>query len=128
MKNEKSYLIDDLSDDEIDTVEWIENKKSPIQESNVYSCGCCDDCKCDDMVKCINCNCECSLDFEDNEEININTNFDINIVKNEVESENKVRITLELLVNLNNDNKIILIDFDINQLTYLKIAEELFTL
>lgn len=137
----KKFLLDVDSDDESESVCWVEcdNKKE------YYNCGCCDDCLCDDNVQCNNCGCNCNCDeIEDDYDIDESdeeseddipltnkppssvSNFDINIVENK-ENEKKVRITLELNVSLSDSKKeIINIDLDINKTTYLKIAEELF--
>ncbi len=147
LKN-KNYLIDDDSDDENETVEWIEQ----IETKKYFDCGCCDECLCDDNKPCDNCGCNCNgddlddelYDDDDDEEDNEDdeesddeddnhsnkkgnlSNFNINIIENQ-DKEKKVRITLELNVILDNKkNEVICIDLDINSSTYLKIAEELF--
>jgi len=140
----KKLLLDDGSDDELESVVWNDDKST---SKKYFNCGCCDECLCDDNIECLNCGCNCNCDeFEDDYDIendseeseseqtitsvnkpkNNVTNFDINIVENN-EKEKKVRITLKLNVSLNNEKKeTINIDLDINKTTYLKIAEELF--
>lgn len=128
MKNNLNLLIDYSSEDEVDIVEWSNDCDAIVNKLNIFNCGCCEDCLCSDEQACSNCLCECSLDFDENDnnkDIDVNTDFDIVIVQDQTK-EKKVRITLELNVMLNNNNKIISVDLDINQLTYLKIAEELF--
>ena len=145
LKN-NNYLLDDDSNDENETVDWIE----PIETKKYFDCGCCDECLCDDNKPCENCGCNCNgddlddelydADYENNEESDYEdytqsnksnnqgnlSNFNINIIENQ-DKEKKVRITLELNVILDNKkNEVICIDLDINSSTYLKIAEELF--
>lgn len=154
MKNNcfKNYLLDVDSDDELESVFWGECED---HTKKYYNCGCCDECLCDDNKQCSNCGCNCNCDDideededpdedsdedpdetsdEDSEEDQDNlinsspgsiSNFDINIIKCK-EKGKKVRITLKLNVSLNNKKEIINIDLDINENTYLKIADELF--
>ncbi len=149
LKN-NNYLLDDDSDDETETVEWIEE----TENKKYFDCGCCEECLCDDNMPCENCGCNCNGDEideeysegsdESDEEIDIDdddndydhkiteqgnlSNFNINIIESK-DNEKKVRITLELNVMLDNKkNEVICIDLDINSSTYLKIAEELFKL
>ena len=52
----KKFLLDFDSDDESESVCWVEcdnNKKE------FYNCGCCDECLCDDNIQCSNCGCNC---------------------------------------------------------------------
>lgn len=140
--NKNNYLIDVEADDEFDCeiVKW--NKLIP---KKYFNCGCCDNCLCDNNLACANCGCYCNCDEDieddydyedmcgsddecdsqsdsDTESTKLN-NFNINIIENK-QREKKIRITLELNVMLNNKNKIIKVDFDINSSTYLKIADE----
>jgi hypothetical protein len=144
-----NYLLND-SDDETETVEWIDE----IDNKKYFDCGCCEKCLCDDNKPCENCGCNCNgEDYDedcsegsddsdnDDDQVQINnkedktlklnelanlSNFNIKIVESK-DSGKKVRITLELNVMLDNKkNEVISIDLDINSSTYLKIAEELF--
>jgi hypothetical protein len=138
----KHYLLDRDDDDENEVVNWIDNNNI----KQYFDCGCCEDCLCDDNIKCTNCGCNCNGDDDsdgsdgsddsdgsantndksDCKDISEQSNFNINIIKNETD-EKLVRITLQLNVMLDNKKtEIINIDLDINSKTYLKIAEELF--
>ena len=150
----KNYLLDDEKDDEIETVFWEECDDHTKKYYNCGCCDecLCDDNKQCSNCGC-NCNCD-DIDDEDSDEESdeepdkepvedpdnfnlskydnlINSlpdsilNFDINIIKCK-EKGKKVRITLKLNVSLNNKKEIINIDLDINENTYLKIADELF--
>jgi len=119
----ESILLDCCSDEE-DELYPVSEEEVDDTISEVFDCGCCEDCSCDDNIHCDNCNCECCCesDYSDNES-DIN-NFNINIIEDNMK-EKKVRITLEINVKLNEK---VCIDVDINRTTYLKIAEELFKL
>lgn len=128
--NKNTYILTDY-DDETDTVEWYENNN----EKKYFNCGCCDDCLCDDNIKCINCNCSCNgdefdddYDYEDDEESDSDTtNFNINIIKNDI-NKKIVRITLQLNVIIDNKiNEVINVVLDIKSKTYLRIKRELFS-
>lgn len=124
-----SILLDCCSDEE-DIAYELSEASSDDNIHDVFDCGCCDNCTCDDNIECENCNCECCCEMNSNEmisnEMNSNdtNNFNINIIEDNMK-ETKVRITLEINVKLNEK---ICIDVDINRSTYLKIAEELFKL
>jgi hypothetical protein len=129
-----SILLDCCSDEEDISYELSE-ETSDDNISDVFDCGCCDDCSCDDNIECENCNCECCCETISSEIIssdaissefisNDMNNFNINIIEDNM-NEKKVRITLEINVKLNEK---VCIDVDINRYTYLKIAEELFKL
>lgn len=119
-----SILLDCCSDEEDITYELSE-EDSDETISEVFDCGCCDDCSCDDNMECENCNCECCCEINSIDEVSSDTNnFNINIIEDNMK-EKKVRITLEINVKLNEK---VCIDVDINRTTYLKIAEELFKL
>ena len=119
-----SILLDSCSDEEDITYELSE-EASDETISEVFDCGCCDDCSCDDNMECENCNCECCCEMNSIDEVSSDTNnFNINIIEDNMK-EKKVRITLEINVKLNEK---VCIDVDINRTTYLKIAEELFKL
>lgn len=132
--NKICYLID-IDDDENEIVDW--NSDSEYNFKKYFDCGCCDECLCDDNIKCKNCGCNCNGDefeddfsYYDNDEldsIDDNTNnVDINIIK---DNNNKkiIRITLQLdMLPSNIKDKIINIDLDINNNTYLQLFEELF--
>jgi hypothetical protein len=136
IENLNCFLIDEFSD-ENDIIDWnnYKNKKK------YFDCGCCDNCLCDDNIKCVNCGCNCNGDeFDDDfDYYSDNDNFDddfdneqsscpilkINIIKNEKISNDLIRITLELNVILDNLVEVINFDFDINHSTYLKIINDL---
>jgi len=119
-----SILLDCCSDEE-DIVYELSEEDSDDNISDVFDCGCCDDCSCDDNMECENCNCECCCEMNSIDEVSSDTNnFNINIIEDNMK-EKKVRITLEINVKLNEK---VCIDVDINRTTYLKIAEELFKL
>ena len=59
LKN-NNYLLDDDSNDENETVQWINKKK-------YFNCGCCNDCLCDNNIPCKNCNCQCIIDDIDDD-------------------------------------------------------------
>jgi hypothetical protein len=116
----KKFLLD-FDDDENETVDWIETI-----EKEYFDCGCCENCLCDDNIKCANCGCDCNGDELDEDDYCYeDDNFSVNIIKSET-NEKLVRITLQLNVMLNDKNEKINIDVDINSKTYLKIAEELY--
>jgi len=119
-----SILLDCCSDEE-DIIYELSEEKSDDNISDVFDCGCCDDCRCDDNISCVNCDCECCCEMNSSDMIpsDIN-NFNINIIEDNMK-EKKLRITLEINVKLNEK---VCIDVDINRTTYLKIAEELFKL
>jgi hypothetical protein len=74
--NKKIFLLDD-SNDENETVIWIENK--PIK--NYFNCGCCKNCLCNDTSSCKNCGCACNCNvFDDYYEIE-DTDEDHNNIK-----------------------------------------------
>lgn len=50
-------LLEDY-DDETDFVNWTEDDA----KKEYFDCGCCDDCECDDNIKCANCGCNCNGD------------------------------------------------------------------
>jgi len=54
--NKKIFVLDVDSDDETDTVVWIENKQKKIY----FNCGCCKNCLCNDTSSCKNCGCACN--------------------------------------------------------------------
>jgi hypothetical protein len=119
-----SNLLDCCSDEEDITYELSE-EDSDDNISDVFDCGCCEDCSCDDNMECENCNCECCCEMNSIDMVSSDTNnFNINIIEDNMK-EKKVRITLEINVKLNEK---VCIDVDINRSTYLKIAEELFKL
>lgn len=69
----KIFLLDVNYDDEIDTVNWLENKQIKIY----FNCGCCKNCLCNDTSSCKNCGCQCNcIDTDDyyNMEDDINMN------------------------------------------------------
>ena len=125
--NKNSYYLLEQYDDESECVNWIYQQEI----SNEYNCGCCNECLCDDNVKCSNCGCFCNdnseeenSETENNGIVNLN-NFDIKIIK--TNKEKKVRITLQLNILLSNKKtKIININLDINSKTYLKFAKKLY--
>jgi hypothetical protein len=128
-----SFLIDDDTDDENETIIWSNKNTKPY-----FNCGCCNTCLCDDNTECKNCGCNCNCDFieddydyESSSECSFISNeeepptVNINIIKGK-ENMKVVRITLQLNVILSNNKKeLISIDIDINKTTYLKIAEDL---
>ena len=119
-------IVLDCHSDEEDIEYELSEEDSDDNISEVFDCGCCDDCRCDDMMECENCNCECCCESDANlsDTNNRVDNFNINIIEDNMK-EKKVRITLEINVKLNEK---VCIDVDINRTTYLKIAEELFKL
>lgn len=125
-------MILDNSDDETESVEWIQDanicreKKTLIE---LFDCGCCDDCMCDYMIECVNCKCSCCSNIEDSEiesddikEIDYTIlDFTIDVIEGK-DKERKVKISL----NLNLENKRTLnINLDIKSALYLQIADEL---
>lgn len=115
-------------DDEIETVEWV-NNKSLIE---IFDCGCCDDCLCDYKIECSNCNCSCCShiieedgndeDIVDNKQLDYNIiDFTIDVIEDR-NKERKVKINLNLT--LENDRNIT-INLDIKSSLYLQIADEL---
>jgi len=131
--NKLCYLID-MDDDENEIVEWDSENEYDLKK--YFDCGCCDECLCDDNIKCKNCGCNCNGDefeddfsYYDNDELDSiaeNTNnVDINIIK-DVNNKKIIRITLQLdMLPTNIKDKIINIDLDINNNT-LQLFEELF--
>ena len=140
---EYKNIINNDSDDENEIVDWGSNT-TPKEIKKYFNCGCCDNCECDDNKACVNCNCNCNCDEIDddydyesddnqvveqsktkvnfkNASLNIQ-DFSISVVSSK---EKKVRISLKLFLSLTNEQELINIDFDINKLTYLKIADEL---
>jgi hypothetical protein len=126
-------MILDYSDDETESVEWIEDNATIILPCvDIFDCGCCDDCLCDYQIECINCKCSCSSNIE-----NYDSEFDLNDEKKEidyniidftidvVEDKNKDR-KVKISLNLNLENKRNLnINLDIKSALYLQIADEL---
>lgn len=133
--NKNCYLID-IVDDENEYVDW-ESDEEYTNKKKYFDCGCCDECLCDDNIKCKNCGCNCngdefcddfSYDEEDDiDNIDNNSNdIDINIIK-DINNKKKLRITLQLdMLPDDKKNKIINIDLDINNNTYMELFEELF--
>jgi hypothetical protein len=123
-----------MDDDENEIVEWDSENEYDLKK--YFDCGCCDECLCDDNIKCKNCGCNCNGDefeddfsYYDNDELDSiaeNTNnVDINIIK-DVNNKKIIRITLQLdMLPTNIKDKIINIDLDINNNT-LQLFEELF--
>jgi hypothetical protein len=129
MANNKNAYILTNYDDENDIVEWYENN-----DKKFFNCGCCDNCLCDDNIKCVNCNCNCNgdefddeYDYEDTDTDTDDTNFNINIIKNDI-NKKLVRITLQLNVIIDNKiNEVINVVLDIKSKTYMRIKRELFS-
>jgi hypothetical protein len=111
------------TDDENDDINWIE--KQHKYNISIYNCGCCDNCECDDNVVCNNCCCGCKIEDSSSEDLNENkyviNDFTIDIIE-DIYKERKVHISL----NLNINNKNIVISLDINRTLYLQIADDLF--
>lgn len=62
----KIFLLDVDYDDEIETVQWLEEKKKKVY----FNCGCCKNCLCNDTTSCKNCGCQCNCtDIDDYYEI-----------------------------------------------------------
>ena len=138
--NKKCYLLD-IDDDENEVVNWINDFEDEYNIKKFFNCGCCDNCLCDDNIKCRNCGCNCNGDdmcddfsyddnsiasSDDNNDINNINNIDINIIK-DIDNKKIIRITLQLdMLPDDKKNKIINIDLDINNNTYLELFEELF--
>jgi hypothetical protein len=131
-KNIKNLdLLDNDSDEEIDDIIWSDtiynNNEDDLDSVIDYESIMYDE-ESEDEYECFS----CSEEIDDND-IEIiedeldNPNIIINIIEDkENKNEKKVRITLEFNVGLNKKNEILYVDLDINQSTYLKIAEELF--
>ena len=134
---EYENIINHDADDENEIIDWNSNT-TPKEIKKYFNCGCCDNCECDDNKACTNCNCNCNCDeiedecdYESDDNLTIhptktdtkNTSLNINDFSISVvnKKEKKVRISLELMFK----QELISINFDINKLTYLKIADEL---
>jgi hypothetical protein len=76
-----SILLDCCSDEE-DIEYELSEEDSDDNISEVFDCGCCDDCSCDDNMECENCNCECCCEMNSIDEVSSDTNnFNINIIE-----------------------------------------------
>ena len=62
LKN-NNYLLDDDTNDENETVEWIEE----TENKKYFDCGCCEECLCDNNIPCKNCGCNCNGEDIDEE-------------------------------------------------------------
>jgi len=126
-------MILDNSDDETDSVEWIQNSNMKKEQNTLielFDCGCCDDCLCDYMTDCTNCKCSCcsNIDNSDSELESIKKEIDYTILDftiDVVECANKER-KVKISLNLNLENKRTLnINLDIKSALYLQIADEI---
>ena len=125
-----SIIINDY-EDEIDSVKWLESPKHSIE---IFNCGCCEECICDDQTICSNCLCSCLIENSDDSNDTNDTNdpsdvpishtindFTIDIIEDS-NKERKVRINVSIELQ---NNKNITIKLDINRSLYLQIAEDL---